>query len=286
MPKIDTAKCNRCGACIEECPSLAIAAKEDNTAWVKYPEFCSVCGHCTAICPTGAVAQEELPPGAFMQVGTKPSSDLVRNLLLSRRSTRVFSDRPVPRELIQELITCGTNAGTASNAQSEGFIVVADSKVMVDLSNMVLEAFWNAGLKYMGNSLGRAVVKASYGPELTEQMGQYYSLFKKMRDREIPARSIFRNAPAIIVTHGLRKNPLAMTNAALATRNMEIMALPMGLGTCWIGFLVVASQRDKKVREFLGLPADRTVCGAITVGFPKREYKKAILRKERSIRWI
>ena len=117
-------------------------------------------------------------------------------------------------------------------------------------------------------------------------MSAYHSTFKKRREGEIPDLSIFRGAPAVIVTHGLRKNPLAATNAALATRNMEIMALPMGLGTCWMGFLVVAASRSKKIARALGLPPDRNVFGAITVGFPKRRYRKTIPRKDRDLRWM
>jgi nitroreductase/NAD-dependent dihydropyrimidine dehydrogenase PreA subunit len=286
MTQIDLANCIRCGMCVEECSSSVLVLGEDEAPWVKYPENCNSCGHCVAICPTGAVVHQGIPSELCSEVAAGPPSESVRNLLFSRRSVRVFADRPVSKELIEQLIGCGANAGTASNAQSEGFVVIQDKKALSDLNDLVLEAFWSGGLKYMGSSIGRALVKAMYGPEMALQMGKYYTIFKKRRDGELPAKSIFHNAPAVIVTHGLRKNPLAMTNAALATRNMEIMAIPMGLGTCWMGFLIVAAQRDKRIGKFLGLTPDRNVCAAITVGFPKRQYKKTIPRPERPLQWL
>jgi nitroreductase len=64
------------------------------------------------------------------------------------------------------------------------------------------------------------------------------------------------------------------------------MALPMGLGTCWAGFLVVAAARSKKIAEFLQLPAERNVFGALMVGYPKYLYKKTIPPKPRTVQWM
>ena len=287
MTKIDLAKCTKCGFCVEECPGSVIIAKEDGIPVVKYPQHCNACGHCVAICPAGAVTRGSLRPDLFPDVTASAGlpAESVRDLLLSRRSTRVFADRPVPREMLERLVSCGTNAGTASNAQSEAFIIIQDRKTLSDLSDLVLQTFWN-GVKYLGNPLGRVIMKAASGPQTYGQTAAYYSIFKKTRDGELPSRSVFYNAPAVILTHGLSKNRLAATNAALATRNMEIMALPMGLGTCWMGFLVLAAWRNRKVARFLGLPHDRNVFAAITVGYPKRQYRKAIPRRERPLRWV
>jgi len=286
MIKIDLAKCTKCGFCVEECPGSVISAREDGTPWVRYPRLCNACGHCIAICPTGAVTGRNLRSDLFREVtaaGLPPES--VEDLLLSRRSTRVFADRPVSKDILEQLIRCGTNAGTASNAQSEAFIVIQDKKTLSDLSDLVLQTIWSS-VRRVGNPLGRVIAKAADGKQMYGQTAAYYSMLKEIKNGQLPSHSVFYNAPAVILTHGLRKNPLAATNAALATRNMEVLALPMGLGTCWMGFLVLAAWRNKKVANFLGLPPDRNVFGAITVGYPKRRYPKTIPRRERPLRWV
>ena len=284
---IDAAKCTKCGACVEECPRYVLALSEDNSPRVRYEEQCCMCGHCVAVCPKGALVHSDMPFQLFKVLPKlSVSAEVIENLLLSRRSIRVFKERPVPREDLEKLIAAGTNAGTASNGETEGFIIIQDKKVISDLETLVLETLWRS-LKYLRYRAGRTFVKATMGAEMLEQATTYYRTFgNKKRDGGLTG-AIFRSAPAVIVTHGLRKSiPLAITNSALATRNMEIMALTTGLGTCWAGFLVTAAHRDKEIARFLGLPANRNVYAGLMVGFPKREYKKAIPRKERPLKWM
>ena len=284
---IDAAKCTKCGTCVEECPRYVLASGEDKLPIVKYAEQCCTCGHCVAVCPKGALVHRDMPFQLFTELPEfSVPTEAIENLLLSRRSVRVFKERGVPREDLERLIAAGTNGGTASNGQTEGFIVIQDKKVISDLETLVLEILWRS-LKYLRYGAGRTFVKATMGAEMLEQATTYYRTFgNKRRDGGL-AGAIFRNAPAVIVTHGLRKSiPLTITNSALATRNMEITALTMGLGTCWAGFLVTAAHRDKEIARFLGLPANRNVYAGLMVGFPKREYKKTIPRKERPLKWM
>jgi nitroreductase/NAD-dependent dihydropyrimidine dehydrogenase PreA subunit len=285
LTTIDLKKCTKCGACVEECPSYTLASQEDRTPWVRYAENCIACGHCVAVCPAGAVSSVGLPDNMFTPIARDLSAEVVRGLLLSRRSIRTFQDRPVPREAFEELINCGGRAGSASNTQSEGFIVIEDRKALKALADLVVDRMWNSGLKYAGNSIGRLAIRSMYGNEFSKQMEQYYRNFKLRQQAGDPIR-VFWNAPALVVVTGLRKNALAFTNAALAARNIEIMALPMGLGTCWAGFLVVAAARSKKIAEFLQLPAERNVFGALMVGYPKYHYKKTIPPKPRTVQWM
>ena len=98
---------------------------------------------------------------------------------------------------------------------------------------------------------------------------------------------VFRNAPVVMVIHGIRTNFMAHANCSIAARNMEIMAKTLGLGTCWVGFLSAAADLAKgKIERYLEIPDDHGIYGAIMVGYPKFEYRKIIPRKEREVRWI
>jgi nitroreductase/NAD-dependent dihydropyrimidine dehydrogenase PreA subunit len=282
---IDLNKCTKCGACVEECPSYTLASREDRTAWVRYPENCIHCGHCVAVCPVEAVSKVGLPDDMFTLLEGQASAGTVRGLLSSRRSIRTFQDRPVPHESLQELINCASRAGSASNAQSEGFIVIQDKKVLGELADLVVDRMWNTGLKYAGNSVGRLAIRAMYGTDFANQVKQYYRSFK-LRKQLGDSIRVFWNAPALIVVHGLRSNILASTNSALAIRNIETMATPLGLGTCWAGFLIASAARSKEIARFLQLPAERNVFGALMLGYPKYRYRKTIPPVPRTVRWM
>jgi nitroreductase len=213
------------------------------------------------------------------------SPEEIRVLLLSRRSVRAFEDRPVPDELINRLIEVGTYAGTASNAQTEGFVIVQDKGVLADVETAVTEVLWRK-IKPLGSGIGRMAARMKYGAELVRQSMSYYERFSRRRTEGRLRGTIFRNAPAVVVVHGLRSNPNASANCAIAVRNMEIMAESLGLGTCWAGFLLVAAGFDKGLAKRLSIPDDRNIYGAIMVGYPRYRYKRLIPRKEREVRRI
>ena len=288
MIEIDSTKCNHCGFCFDVCPNYVLALGEGREIQVRYPEQCCICGHCVAICPENALIHKQMPAENFedLPVTIIPPENM-RNLLLSRRSIRAFKEKPVPKELIEQLIEVGIHAGTSSNGQTESFIVIQDRKLLSELEKMVIEVVWNTGLKYLGDSIGQNLVRIQIGDEMVRQSIPYHHIIKNRRNNNQLAGMIFRNAPVVIVIHGLRTNLLARANCWVAARNMEIMAKTMGLGTCWVGFLSVAAHlANGKIERYLEIPDDHGIYGAITVGYPKFEYRKIIPRKEREVRWI
>src|SRR5208282_1950482 len=121
MIEVDAKKCTGCGFCSDECPAgifmLSPAPRGSRTVQVRYIDHCQGCGHCVAICPEGAVVHGELPADKFKdRPDVVIAPEAMRAFLLSRRSTKAFREKPVPRELIEQLIEVGTHAGTASNA--------------------------------------------------------------------------------------------------------------------------------------------------------------------------
>lgn len=50
-------------------------------------------------------------------------------MLKTRRSVRTYQDRPVPREVIEDIVDCGRLAASAINIQPWEFVVVTDAAV-------------------------------------------------------------------------------------------------------------------------------------------------------------
>ncbi len=53
-PKIDQAKCTKCGTCIEVCP-VEVFVKEGDKVIEKFPEKCINCKACEVQCPVQAI---------------------------------------------------------------------------------------------------------------------------------------------------------------------------------------------------------------------------------------
>jgi nitroreductase/NAD-dependent dihydropyrimidine dehydrogenase PreA subunit len=288
MIVIDSTKCTQCGLCFEVCPNYVLALSEGQEIQVKYPEQCCVCGHCVAICPENALIHQEISAEKFEDLPViKISPESMRILLLSRRSIRAFKEKSVPKELIEQMIEVGIHAGTSSNGQTENFVVIQDRKFLSELEKMVIEILWDKGMKYLGSEIGQKLAKTRLGDEMVREAIPYHHIIKNRRQNNQLAGMVFRNAPLVMVIHGLRTNFMAHANCSIAVRNMEIMAKTMGLGTCWAGFLSVAAHlAKKKIERVLEIPDDHSIYGAMMVGYPKFEYKKIIPRKEREVRWI
>jgi nitroreductase/NAD-dependent dihydropyrimidine dehydrogenase PreA subunit len=291
MISVDGEKCTGCLECVSVCPNYVLAAapaEGEQTAQVRYAEQCCACGHCIAVCPNDALAHPDLPGNEFQSL---PESDItpeaMQSLLLSRRSIRNYQPHRVPEDKIALLMAAAAHAGTASNGQTEGFILVEDQVLLGRLEGIVIEVLWNAGLKYLGGDGPMTqVLKWKYGAELVRQYRAYHGIFRHRREHGELAGAIFRKAPLVIVAHGLRTNVLAAANCALAIRNIELLALTMGLGTCWAGFLVVAAGMSKLIGRLLGIPKNRRICGALLVGYPQERYGRAVPRQPRTVTWF
>jgi len=54
LPEINLLLCNRCGTCIEQCPTGAVEMKPEGPS-IARPSDCTYCALCDAICPQGAI---------------------------------------------------------------------------------------------------------------------------------------------------------------------------------------------------------------------------------------
>ena len=165
----------------------------------------------------------------------------------SRRSTRKYLDRPVPRELLEQIIEAGRYAPSGGNNQTGHFLVVTDPAVLARLAEMAQEAF--------------------AGMEVTENT--YRSLAFAIQAAKRGGYVFHYHAPALIIAANKKDYGNNMADTACALENMMLMANALDLGSCWINQLrwlnedpaLLAYERE------LGLAEDERVYGAVAVGF-------------------
>ena len=79
----------------------------------------------------------------------KPGADFneVESVILQRRSTRVFRDKPVEEYLVKRILEAGRYAPSAGNNQSWKFVVVQDRQMIAEMTEHVVKmADWAARL--------------------------------------------------------------------------------------------------------------------------------------------
>ena len=90
---------------------------------------------------------------------------------------------------------------------------------------------------------------------------------------------LFYKAPCLIITH---LNPLeAVTpdvDPGLAASQMILMAETLGLGTCFIGFLIFALAVSEELREMLQIPGGHRIPLSFVAGYPDVEFLKMVSR--------
>lgn len=284
--RIDEGACIGCGACIRVCPHGTLSLV-DGKARVTGATSLN-CGHCMAACPVGAVTVTSLQPlsaktfamnHAWLPFGTADTTGLVR-LLASVRSCRNYADRPVARELLEDLVMIGTTAPSGSNKQDWTFIVLPDREQVRLLAGHTVEYF-----RRLNRITGIALLRKLLSLLGYRKAEEYYQRYHQAHEVRIAAwdRSgedfVFYGAPCAILVGAANRLGCPQEDALLASQNIRLAAHAMGLGTCLIGRTVQALAAGRSVAGKLGLRADEKIYAVITVGWPDEKYASTIARK-------
>ena len=165
----------------------------------------------------------------------------VERAISIRRSIRKFMDKPVPDDILREILLAGNCAPSALNNQNKAFVAVAGEKAKATLNEIV-----------KNNACKEVIDRVS-----ARLNGEFH---------------FFYHAPVLIlVTSSDEKYPEA--DCACAIENMYLRATDLGLGACWINQLVKAEYPE--FREFLkkaGLSDEYVVYGALAIGYTEETF--------------
>ncbi len=182
-------------------------------------------------------------------------------VLKTRRSVRSYTAEPVSREEIQELIDSAVLAPTGMNMQPWAFTVVTNQEVMQKVNAIVVSILRSPeAQRQMTSERMKAIVNA-------------------------PTFYIFHGAPVLIVISGDTKVPGATYDCQLAAENLFLAAHAKGLGTCYMGFLQLASE-NLEVHKLLGIEEGFKMMAAAVVGHPKERPEGPPQRNPARIVWV
>jgi nitroreductase len=196
----------------------------------------------------------------------RPSAGQAEFFLRSRRSVRVYKDKPVSRQTIARLIDIARYAPSGHNNQLVEWLVIHDKKDVQKYASMAID--W---VKFVIREF----------PEIAA--GYHMDLIIKAWEEG--ADRICRNAPHIIISHGPEQNMMIQSTCTIAMTYLELAASSQKLGACWAGYFNRAAADWPPLKKALGLPEGHTVFGAVMLGHPKYKYHRIPLRKKAKITW-
>lgn len=285
---INRSKCTGCGLCIGVCPDQTISM--DGEVAAVTGSRCLQCGHCAAVCPVAAIEVGAIDPGSllfnsfkldncWLEWGGFDPGELVR-LMASRRSCRNYQDRPVGREILEDLVKIGTTAPSGTNSQKWTFTVL-DRREKVERFAVRVGAFFRKLNKMAANPLLRFWSRLFSKDALGIYYRRYYDSVKKgLQSSEEEGRDLlFHGATAVILVGSEDGASCPAEDALLATQNILLGAHAMGLGSCLIGFAVSAMQHDPAIKDILAIPRQERIYAVIALGYPDEHYQRLTGRR-------
>jgi len=161
------------------------------------------------------------------------------DLLMKRRSVRSFEDRPVPEELLDELLDAAVNAPSGGNIQPLSIIVVEDPAARAELAEMV------GGQPWVANAPTSLVFCIDF-----HRVKRWASTF----DVE------FRGEESLL------SFLIAFADIMCAAQSVVVLAEARGLGSVYVG--TILSSIDY-AREYFAMPEHVLPVMVLSLGFPK-----------------
>lgn len=154
-------------------------------------------------------------------------------LQLARESCRVYSDRPVSREILTHLVDVARLSPSACNSQPWRYIVVDEPEAREKLVGALQDGPLNGCPwgKNVPTFLMLCEDVAHYKPGVSEHYGEQH---------------------------------FAQMDIGMTVMGICYEAAAMGLGTCIIG-----TMNQEKLHEAFDIPAERPVRLLVAVGYPK-----------------
>lgn len=268
--QVDASKCRRDGICGKVCPMQILSSDEAGLPFLigGSEGNCIGCGQCVAFCPHGASSLDGLPMETVRKVDRKlfPTPEALTELLQTRRSVRVFSDKKVPRETLEEIVKMSSYAPTAKNQRRVRWAIVDDAGKMRLLVEKVAD--W---LEQFAGTEPKNPIQRTCKVMVT-----------KARRGQDP---VFRGAGQLAVAVAQR-DPWGKSDAAIALSYFELAAHSLGVGCCWAGYFTSAAEHSPEIRLIMGLRPGEIIGGAQSLGYPGIRPTYTPPRADVPIEWI
>ncbi|MHB1354989.1 MAG: nitroreductase family protein [Anaerolineae bacterium] len=180
------------------------------------------------------------------------------SIIKQRRSVRRYKKEQIGEEELHAILEAGLYAPYGWTEEGKHFTVVQDADLLTRL---------NAAAKQVASGLD-------------------FGVFQELGTK--PGYNCLWDAPTLIIVSGDEKSPDAAADCAAAMQNMLIAAESVGVGSCWIFFVMLAfgSAQGAELLQELQIPTGYKPMYAAVFGYRKGAMGKASERKPGTITHI
>lgn len=300
----DPELCDACKLCIENCPLGTLEFDEDKNIRAKDGAACFSCFNCMVACENGAMSIKEVyhvdegfyatdpqplhvtaPAEPLDAKGNPDEWTVVERAVMERRSVRNYRSRPVPDHLIRRVLEAGRFAPSGGNCQPWKFVVITDKAMIKEMNDGIAVACTMMHTAYMDDNLVKNLVPlyeanpspGTYDPRIA--VGGLGSVARQV----LP---VFLKAPVVILI-AIDERAIGGPEiaAGICGQNMNLVALSLGLGACWVGFSQII-EMNPPLKAKLGLEDPWKIQSALVLGYPKFEQAGVVPRENRPVTWF
>ncbi len=278
---INHEKCNLCGLCVKVCKDFSLFIEDHTLTVSDQPLFgCIGCGQCVAVCPRDAIMVEgrTLSPGDFepLKADHLPDYTSLYQLMLNRRSIRDFRDKPVPREITEQILAMAVTAPMGLPPSDVGVMVLEGKEKVRAFSFDFIDMLQRA--KWMASPLALNLMRPFIGKDNYLMFKSFIipmvNFFSETREKE--QNYLLYDAPLAMMFYGNLSDPadpyIAATYATLAAESL-------GLGACMIGSVgPFLKSMGSDLRKKYQLPSKMNDSIMVVFGYPQVKYRKTIKR--------
>ena len=259
MVIVDQNKCIGCGLCEADCVGKAIVV-EDGKATIK--RECIQCGHCVAICPVNAVSIPDYDMDdveEYSDTNFKLDPTELLHAIKFRRSIRNYKADKVSDQDVEMLVQAGRYTASSKNVQACDFIFVQEEL------DKLKEHIWGFIDEKAKNE----------GKELPKEFLQFVAFSRLRKSKGVDF--LFRNAPMVLFLTSDWPN-----DAGLVAQNIENMAVSLGMGALYNGYLARIADDNEELKKWLGIEG-KTIKVCMLLGYPNVSYRRTAPRKEANV---
>jgi len=282
---INLKKCIACKICIKECPAGLYSINDEKKIEYNDPnKWCINCGHCIAACPEDAINYISDEKAMYYDDGNLTKFDDLVKLLHTKRTIRNYKNEEVPKKEIEKIFDAMRFAPSGHNYQTCEYLVIKSREKMKLISDETIKSFKSfRRLIRMHKILKPFIPKNFYklisDPGIAIGIDDMISKYHSGKD------IILFDAPVTIIVHVPNLGPLSYVDPTISFTYGMLAAYSIGLGTCWIGFAMMALGKNKKIFKEFNIDKTRIITGVMTMGYPVNKYYRIPVRNKINEKW-
>jgi nitroreductase len=196
-----------------------------------------------------------------LPVGREPTDD-VWEVMFTQRAIRYWQDKPVPRELLEQVVRAASKAPSGSNTQPWVFVVVDDADKRARIGQALRNIFEST------EGLQQLIAAGEKSDDKTERLmlkgaRAFFSQLEKAPAMVLPCLYQL-SSPTQDAT-----SLLAGSSIYGAVQNLMLAARALGLGTV---MTTAHGMLDADLRSILQIPAAATPVALIPIGYPDANF--------------